>query len=180
MPRSGKKSKNAKALNVQKWSNKDNEDKDNEDEGKDKHFTFFLDDLDLVSYDKEMEKPNQVVDISDEGQYEVGNEEEVIDIDRLEGVSEECRAFAAEFSTDTFRMKIFKTGSTIHSNRTERDRFSKMQGDLKGVAEQKGQKRLSAFLVAADPDTDDEMDMAAGALLSVRVIVIISVSVCKC
>jgi hypothetical protein len=40
-----------------------------------------------------------------------------------------------------------------------------MQGDLKGVAEQKGQKRLSAFLVAADPDTDDEMDMAAGALL---------------
>ena len=80
---------------------------------------------------------------------------------RLDAVGPELAQFVNLFEQDTTRRKLFKTGFTVHLNRSARDEFDRRSKELMRVAESNGRK-ITAWVSV---DTEDEMEKAIGAVL---------------
>jgi hypothetical protein len=77
-------------------------------------------------------------------------------------VAPELAQFVTLFEQDTTHRKLFKTGFTVHLNRSARDDFVKTSEELKRVANLAGQRKITAWVSV---DTEDEMEKAIGAVL---------------
>ena len=81
---------------------------------------------------------------------------------RLDNAEPELAQFAQLFSQARSRHRLFKSGFTVHLNRSARDEFERTSKELKRVAELRGQRKITDFVSV---DTEDEMEKAIGAVL---------------
>lgn len=70
--------------------------------------------------------------------------------------------FIERFGQAETRRKLFKTGFTVHHNRTARDDYVRAQSELAKVANAQGQRKMTDYVTL---DTNDEMEKAIGAVL---------------
>ena len=82
----------------------------------------------------------------------VDDDDEVVDLDRLETVSEDIRHFAQQFQQAPSREvhRSMSTGglSMAFPNRTARDRYLKGKNETKRAGQRPGQRSIEAFMQA--------------------------------
>ena len=133
--------------------------------GSDDDRLHVMSEADCVQYDEELESAGDPMGDLTDLSGDIDDEEEIIDLDRLEQVSQEVRDFVTKFkqAPPTSVFTAFSTSGRLveFPNRSARDRYVSGQKATKTAGQRPGQMSMEAFMRPEDPDTDDEMLNAA-------------------